>query len=72
MHDRSISLAVGGKAVVVVELGFEMREPVLGHRVVPADSGAAHRLGNAVASTPGLKLCRGILTASVGINPNSG
>src|SRR5699024_9729509 len=44
-------LTVGGEAIVVVELGLEMREPVLGHGVVPADSGAAHRLGDPVAST---------------------
>lgn len=57
---------------MVVELGLEMREPILGHTVIPADPGAGHLLGDTVASTPGLKLGRRELGPSVGINPNSG
>lgn len=40
--DGSFSLTVGSKTLVVVELSLEMREPVLGHGVIPADPGAAH------------------------------
>ena len=58
IQDGGFGFAVGSETSVMVELGFKVRKPILGHGVIPADSGASHRLGDTVASAPGLKLGR--------------
>lgn len=56
----------------LVHLVFQACKKRLGHGIVPAHAGAAHRLSDAVISAVLTKLLRGILRSVIRINPNSG
>ena len=61
-----------GKDLLVVHFVFQAGEKRFGYGIIPAHSGASHRLGDPCCSAVRRQRLRGILRAMIGINPNSG
>lgn len=51
--------------VVVVHLGFQVREEILGGSAVPTHACQSHRLGDLLPSTPLLKFTGGVLRPEI-------
>ena len=61
----------GRPQVTVIELDFQCRPEGFGCRVIPAHTGTADRAGQVVPPGESGQLRRGVLTATVGVKPNS-